>query len=209
MAKFSGMKKIIIALLVLAIASIGVYWFLAKPKDTSEKKEPVPLTITGESNAFQAGMADLMATYYGLKDAFVKWDTTAVNKAAMEIQNKAHALPMNDLKADSNIVTTAKDFSESIASEAKAILGESNIEQKRRSFHMLSEHLYNLLRTVRYSGEIVYHQRCPMAFNDEEEAYWLSNHSEIVNPYLGTSHPKYKDKMLDCGEVSDSLDFRK
>lgn len=203
------MKKLIIALLVLVIVSVGVYWFLAKPKDTSEKKEPVPLAITDKSDAFQAGMADLMATYYSLKDALVHWDTAATNKAASEIQNKAHALPMTELKADTNIIKTAKDFSESIIAESKGILGENNIEQKRRSFHMLSEHLYNLLRTVRYTGEVVYHQRCPMAFNDDEEAYWLSNRSEIVNPYLGTSHPKYKDKMLDCGEVSDSLDFRK
>ena len=203
------MKKIIIALLVLAIASIGVYWFLAKPKDTTEKKEPVPLTITEKSDAFQAGMADLMTTYYAMKDAFVNWDTTSANKAAYEIQNKVNALPMTELKADSAIVQTAKDFGQSIVAEAKGIIGENNIEQKRRSFQMLSEHLYNLLRTVRYTGEIVYHQKCPMAFNDNEEAYWLSNRSEIVNPYLGTSHPKYKNKMLDCGEVVDSLDFRK
>lgn len=203
------MKKLIIALLVLVIASIGVYWFLARPKDTTEKKEPVPLAITGKSDAFTAGMADLMTTYYGMKDALVNWDTTAANRAATEIQAKAQALPMNELKADSSIIKTAKDFSESIIAEAKGLLGENNIEQKRRSFHLLSEHLYNLLRTVRYSGETVYHQKCPMAFNDNEEAYWLSNRSEIVNPYLGTSHPKYKDKMLACGEVTDSLNFRK
>lgn len=203
------MKKFIIAVLVLVVVSVGVYWFLVKPEDTTEKTEPVPLTITDKSNAFQAGMANLMTTYYSMKDAFVKWDTVAANKAALELQAKAQALPMTELKADSNIVLTAKDFSESIVAESKGILGETNIEQKRRSFHMLSEHLYNLLRTVRYSGEIVYHQSCPMAFNDEEEAFWLSNSNEISNPYLGTSHPKYKDGMLKCGEVKDSLDFRK
>lgn len=203
------MKKVILALVVLVIVSVGVYWFLAKPEDTTEKKEPVPLTITDKSDAFQASMADLMATYYGMKDAFVKWDTVAANKAAVDIQAKAERLPMNELKADSGIVQTAKDFSASVVAEAKGILGENDIEQKRRSFHMLSEHLYNLLRTVRYSGEVVYHQRCPMAFNDTEEAYWLSNQSEIMNPYLGTSHSKYKDKMLHCGDIADSLDFRK
>ena len=97
------MKKLIIALLVLVIVSIGVYWFLARPKDTTEKTEPVPLAITGKSDAFTAGMADLMTTYYGLKDAFVNWDTIAANKAAVEIQTKAQALPMTDLKADTFI----------------------------------------------------------------------------------------------------------
>ena len=143
------MKKLIIALLVLVIISIGVYWFLARPKDTTEKKEPVPLAITDKSDAFQAGMADLMATYYNMKDALVHWDTAATNKAAFAIQNKALTLPMTELKADTNIIKTAKDFSESIVAEAKGIVGENNIEQKRRAFHVLSEHLYNLLRNVR------------------------------------------------------------
>jgi Cu(I)/Ag(I) efflux system membrane fusion protein len=39
-----------------------------------------------------------------------------------------------------------------------------------------------------------------MAFNDAG-AYWLSKTSDIKNPYFGK-------KMLICGEVKDSLDFR-
>jgi len=207
--KFHGMKKFIISLLVLAIIAFGVYWFLARPEDTTEKKEPVPLAIANKSDAFQAAFASLMVSYYSMKDAFVNWDTAAANKAALDLQIKAHGLPMDEMKADSGIVQTARDFSESIVAEAKGIVGENNIEQKRRSFYTLSEHLYNLVRTVRYSGEVVYHHQCPMAFNDNEEAYWLSNSSEVVNPYLGTSHPKYKAGMLHCGELKDSIDYRK
>jgi hypothetical protein len=48
-----------------------------------------------------------------------------------------------------------------------------------------------------------------MAFKDSEEAYWLTNTNKIINPYLGKNHPKYKDKMVGCGEVVDSLDFSK
>ena len=39
-----------------------------------------------------------------------------------------------------------------------------------------------------------------MAFNDAG-AYWLSAASDIKNPYFGK-------KMLTCGEVKDSIDFR-
>ncbi len=39
-----------------------------------------------------------------------------------------------------------------------------------------------------------------MAFNDAG-AYWLSKTSDIKNPYYGK-------KMLTCGEVKDSIDFR-
>jgi hypothetical protein len=118
------------------------------------------------------------------------------------------SLPFTELKADSSIVETAKMFSTSVSGDAKGVLGESKIEEKRKSFFTLSENLYNLVRTVQYNGEVVYHQHCPMAFNDTEEAYWLSNSNEIVNPYLGQSHPKYKSGMLHCGDIADSLDFR-
>jgi hypothetical protein len=47
-----------------------------------------------------------------------------------------------------------------------------------------------------------------MAFNDEEEAYWISKTADVVNPYLGTLHPLYKATMLNCGNVADSIDFR-
>ncbi|MGB8193370.1 MAG: DUF3347 domain-containing protein, partial [Chitinophagaceae bacterium] len=180
------MKKFIIALVVVAIVAFLIYWLTGKPKDTTENKEPVPLTVNNVSDAFQASFTNLMSTYYSLRDGFVNWDTVAVNKAALDIQAKADGLPMQELKADSSIVETAKSFSQSVTAEAKGILGENNIEQKRRSFYTLSEHLYNLVRTVRYKGEVIYHQHCPMAFNDDEEAYWLSNSDKIVNPYLGT-----------------------
>ena len=133
------MKKFIISLLVLAIIAIGVYWFLVKPKDTSEKKEPVPLAINSKSDAFQASFASMMTTYYTLKDAFVNWDTVAANKAALELQTKADGLPVDEIKADTNIIQTARDLSGSIVAETKGLVGETNIEQKRRAFYILSE----------------------------------------------------------------------
>ena len=203
------MKKFIIALLALAAIIFVIYWLRAgKPKDTTENKEPVPLAITDKSDAFRSAVGDLMTSYYSLRDGFVNWDTVAINKAALALQLKADSLPLAELKADSNIVETARTFGMSVSGEAKGVIGENNIEQKRRSFYTLSENMYNLLRTVRYSGEVIYHQHCPMAFNDTEEAWWLSNSNEIVNPYLGKSHPKYKAGMLHCGDISDSLDFR-
>lgn len=203
------MKKFIISLLILAIVAFGIYWLWYRPEDTTEEKGPVALSIADKSDVFRSSFSNLMNTYYSMKDAFVKWDTATVNRQAVALQSQADSLPYNELKADSNIVETAQMFSGSIVGEAKAITAETTIEGKRRSFYTLSENLYNLIRTVRYGGEVVYHQRCPMAFNDTEEAFWLSNRREIENPYLGTSHPKYKSGMLHCGDVSDSLDFRK
>jgi hypothetical protein len=204
------MKKFLIALLVLGVIAVAIYWFYSRsPKDTTENKEPVPLSISDKSDAFKSAFSSLMSSYYAMKDAFVNWDTATANREALAVQMKADSLPYHEMKADSSVVETARGFSMSISGEAKGIIGEKDIEQKRRTFYTLSENLYNLVRTVQYGGEIIYHQRCPMAFNDTEEAFWLSNSNEIVNPYLGKSHPKYKAGMLHCGDISDSLDFRK
>ena len=95
----------------------------------------------------------------------------------------------------------------SVSSEVKAFSGESGIEARRRSFNMITEYLYELATAVRYDGHIIYHIKCPMAFKETEEGYWLSSTRQIVNPYLGNKHPVYKSKMLGCGEVTDSIDF--
>jgi Cu(I)/Ag(I) efflux system membrane fusion protein len=57
--------------------------------------------------------------------------------------------------------------------------------------------MYMLVKEAKLANAGVYHQYCPMAFNDKG-AYWLSNEAEIKNPYFGK-------KMLECGEVKDSL----
>jgi hypothetical protein len=203
------MKKVLL-LLVLILALVVVYWvFLKKDRDTTENVEPAPLAVSDKSDAFKAAVSNLLNKYYQLKDAFVDWDTAKANQHAKELKVLADSLPLSQMKADSLIIQTADDFAGSISGDAVGLIGETDITEKRKSFYTLSESLYNLLRTVRYDGEVVYHQRCPMAFNDEDEAFWLSNSSQVVNPYLGTKHPKYKDKMLDCGDVTDSLDFRK
>ena len=44
-----------------------------------------------------------------------------------------------------------------------------------------------------------------MAFDDTVPANWISNSSEIMNPYLGKKHPKYQAGMLNCGEIKDSI----
>ncbi|MCW3110264.1 MAG: hypothetical protein JWQ09_4770, partial [Segetibacter sp.] len=103
-------------------------------------------------------------------------------------------------KADSSIVEMAKGYVQTVSSEAKALAQEKDIEAKRKSFQMISDAMYDLVRTIRFDKEVVYHQFCPMAFNDAG-AYWLSATSDVKNPYFGK-------KMLTCGEVKDSIDFR-
>jgi len=203
------MVKRVLLFLVLILVAVAAYWIFFKPKkDKVEGDQPKPLAVNEKSDAFSAAFSNMMTTYYALKDAFVDWDTAKVNATAAQLRMQADSLPFKEIKADSSIILTASDYTKTISGEATGIIGESDIKEKRRSFYTLSDAMYTLIMTVKYDQEVVYHQRCPMAFNDTEEAFWLSNTSKVVNPYLGNKHPKYKAAMLNCGDVTDSLDFR-
>jgi hypothetical protein len=201
------MKRVILLMIIVALGVFTAYKLLSKKEIKTEEKKQAALIISKNSDAFNESFTRLMNDYYALQQAFVEWDTVKVNEAAGALQQSADNLQLKELKADSSIIQTAQSLSGSISSELKGLKGEGSIEQKRRAFNMLTDEMYGLVRTVRYDRETIYHIKCPMAFNDSEEAYWLSNSNKIVNPYLGKKHPTYKNKMLGCGEVTDSLNF--
>jgi hypothetical protein len=203
------MKKPVLLTVILILACITGYLLFFHKEVKPEEKKDQSMAISKNSNAVETSFSELIAAYYLVKDALVDWDSTAADRAVMTLQQRADSLPLTQLKADSGVIQTADNFASSLSSEAKGFKGETTLEQKRRAFNMITDEMYNLLRTVKYSGSMVYHIKCPMAFNDSEEAYWLSNTSKVINPYLGRKHPKYHDKMTDCGEVVDSIDFVK
>ncbi len=204
------MKRLILLLLIILVGGFAVWkLFFNKPENTPQFEKDKPLAISKNSDAFTKSFSELMSSYYNLKDALVDWDTTKANQAALIMQQRADSLPAKEIKADSTIVLTAENLAGSISNEIKGFVGENTIDQKRRAFNMITDELYNLVRTVQFDGEIIYHIRCPMAFGENEEGFWLSNTSKIINPYLGNKHPKYNNKMVGCGEVVDSLDFAK
>ena len=201
------MKKAIALLVLILIAAVVVYELMPKQETKpNELKEP-PLSISKNSDRFNKSFGALMSNYYGVQRALVDWDTAQANRAALLVLKSADSLPLTELKADSSIVATAQNLVMGMDGEVKGIIGETSIDQKRRGFNMLTDLLYSLVRTVRYDRETIYHIRCPMAFGDSTEGFWLSNSAAIVNPYLGKNHPTYKSKMLGCGEIVDSLDF--
>lgn len=197
----------IIALAVLT-AIIGTYFLFFQKSDKKEEEKQKALTVTKNSDNFNTAFNEVLSTYDSLHGAFVNWDSATATEKAGRLQALLTNFPVTEVKGDSSLIITAKTFTETAAAEAQAISSANTLEEKRRSFYTLSENIYNLARTVRYDGSVLYQVNCPMAFNDDEEASWLSRNNEVVNPYLGTKHPKYKNGMLNCGEVKDSIDFR-
>ena len=203
------MRKFVLLGIVVVIAGLLAYKLLSDKKPAAPSSPDQALKISKNSTGFDSAFGALMNEYFSVKDALVDWDTVKADQAAYRVAGKADSLPLRMLKADSDIVKTAQSLAASIVGEAKGLTGEAGIEGRRRSFNMLTDELYNLVRTVQYDGQTIYHIRCPMAFGDSAEGYWLSYTAAVVNPYLGNKHPVYKAKMIGCGEVTDSLDFSK
>jgi hypothetical protein len=203
------MKKFILLIVVFIAAGFIVYKLLSdKPVQPSGPKDQA-LSISKNSDAFNTAFTNLMDEYFAIRDALVDWDTLKADRAADALARKADSLPVRMLKADTNIILTARSLTASLSGDAKGFMGESGFEGRRQSFNMLTEELYNLVRTVRFDEYPIYHIRCPMAFKDSVEGFWLSNTSKIINPYLGDKHPVYKAKMIGCGEVVDSINLAK
>ena len=92
---------------------------------------------------------------------------------------------------------TKIDGCDQTASLAKKIAVSSDIEEQRKNFVPLSSDLIALLKHTDIEQGTMYVQYCPMA-NSGEGAYWITGNQEIKNPYYG-------DKMLNCGEVKESI----
>ena len=167
---------------------------------TPEPKKEEPLAQSKNSAGFNDQFNNFLTNYYHLKDALVLTNDALATSSANALAGSADSLNLGEFKADNSITEMANGYVKTVSSEAKALAGEKDIEAKRKSFQMISDAMYDLVRTVRYDRDVVYQQFCPMAFNDAG-AYWLSPSSDIKNPYFGK-------KMLSCGEVKDSIDFR-
>jgi len=89
---------------------------------------------------------------------------------------------------------------------AASLLSQTSIVEMRQDFRAVSEVLYpSFFTSINYEGPHLYWQNCPMAFGEGKEANWISNATEIVNPYLGKKDPTYGSAMLHCGEVKDTI----
>lgn len=191
------MRTLLLAATVLLLAACGSS---DQKSNTAALAPAIPLGKSANSDSFNMDFRNMMAAYYDLKEGFINEKDTAIAQSARLLITAVDSLTKHQLYADTGIIATAQTYTLGISSELKGLLGEKELEEKRKSFQIVSEQLYDLIRTVQYDREVVYHLYCPMAFNDQG-ANWLSNTAVVRNPYI----PK---KMISCGEVKDSIDFR-
>ncbi len=199
------MKKIVI-LLVLVLAAYLLYFFKFKSKGVDSGPKQQPLALKKHSEAFNNGIADAMNAYFEMKNAFVDADTAKAKESCKKFIGLIDSIKLDELKKDTaSIFETAKANFTDVKMNAESLLKQTDITEMRQDFRMVSEMLYPAFKVINYEGQKMYWQNCPMAFGDEKEANWISNSTEIINPYLGKNHPEFKATMLHCGSIKDTI----
>ena len=200
--------KRVLAIIFLVIIVLAAWWLFFKTDKEKAASEPKveALTVNKHSDEFNQKVTSAINSYLDMKSAFVDGDTLNIKSNANKFITAVDSLPLNELqKDDSLILQAAQQQVSELKANASPIVQETNLTQMRQDFSMVSENLYPFLKTIGYEGQKLYWQNCPMAFGDDKPANWLSNTSEIINPYLGKNHPEYKSAMLHCGENKDSI----
>jgi len=146
----------------------------------------------------------VVSKYYGLKDALVATNAIKADAAAKELNAASDSLnAFLQVHSSKDNAATLNDvlhpYVDTITRQSASItnINDKTCEPQRMAFGTISSAMFGLLKAANLEHAGVYHEFCPMAFN-EKGAYWLSDESEIKNPYFGK-------KMLECGEVTDSL----
>jgi len=191
--------KRLLAIIFLALVLFGAYWFFFEKNTHSSEPKPEAIKIKKHSEEFNQSITNSINEYIILRNAFADADTMKIKSQSQKFIASVDSLKLDDLKKDDSlIVASAQQQVSDIKANAQDILQQKDITEMREDFRMVSENLYPFLRTISYEGPKLYWQNCSMAFGADKEGSWLSNTSEIINPYLGKNHP-------DCGEIKDSL----
>jgi Cu(I)/Ag(I) efflux system membrane fusion protein len=174
-----------------------------KDKITPESigNSQVALVKLDNSHAFNQSFNEVMNAYFELKNNFIAEKDSGIAQSSRALIRAADSLKLNELKADSNLVLTARTYSEGISAELIGLLGEKDLLAKRRSFQMVSDQLYDLIRTVQYDQLTLYHAYCGNAF-DDQGAYWISKPEDLLNPYIPNT-------STTCCEIKDTIKIGK
>jgi hypothetical protein len=157
------------------------------------------LAKSANSPVFNNSFRELINAYWGLKENFIAEKDSGIVQSARMMILAADSLKLNELKADTSLLFTARTYSEGISAELIGLIGEKEMRSKRRSFQMVSDQLYDLIQTVQYDQMLLLHAYCNNAF-DDQGAYWICRPQELQNPYLSKNDTK-------CCEIKDTIQF--
>ena len=201
------MKKVLLFILLILLA-LSVYWFMLRTKKSGPAQpKQAPIVLQKHSDSFNVSVDRAVDTYLKMKNNFVESDTTGIRSNAALFIKMLDSIPLQELKKDTAMIfETVQTNIEDIKANAASLISQITIDEMRKDFSMVTELMYpSFFKAINYEGKKLYLQHCPMAFDGEVGANWISNSEEVINPYLGKQHPKYKATMLHCGELMDTI----
>jgi len=144
---------------------------------------------------FRIQLTETIEIYIRGKDAFVNSDLQTASSEYETFISKLEEIGEHGLSGSGH--EAWMESYGSLTNSATEIIESDDIEQARSAFRALSD---DLIMAVQMFGieDVVYHQYCPMAF-DDEGAYWLSDQEQIQNPYS-------PETMPGCGEVIERIE---
>ena len=202
------MARKVILFILIAVGLYMIYWFAFKRKEArpeTPKQESVKLKKHSEK--FNQSADSIVNAYLSIKNALVESDTAGAKRGTANLIAVLNNFPVDEMKTDTAIILeTVTGNLADVKSNAESLMNQTALSEMRQDFSAITEALYpSFFTAINYEGPKLYLINCPMAFNDDVSANWISNSAEILNPYLGKDHPKYKAGMLKCGEVKDSI----
>ncbi|NDP22673.1 MAG: DUF3347 domain-containing protein [Paludibacter sp.] len=143
----------------------------------------------------KAELEKVIDAYLQIKDALVKDDVTATDKAVELMSEKVAAVIPTRLEGEG--LEAWKSHQSLYEAKLKEMHHIKGLENKRTYFSHLSEIMYCTIKSFGLKQGNLFAIFCPMAF-DGKGAYWISDSKVIKNPYLGA-------KMPTCGEIKEEL----
>ena len=135
----------------------------------------------------------LIENYLNIKNALVLTDSKAASDAGQKLAESAKAFELDSFESSkqseiNEILEIIEEHGEHIA--------KSEIDHQREHFQEMAGEFMDLLK-ITGTDRTLYQQFCPM-YNNGKGGTWLSEFSEIKNPFYG-------NKMLTCGSIKSTI----
>jgi hypothetical protein len=175
------------AAMMLTISCKDTY----KSKTTAVEDDVDQNEMTMTESAQTSKAESVLNDYFNLKDALVGDDNSSAKNLGITLTKSLKSF--NASGYSDNEQSKLKEIIKA-ATEHAARIGDSDIEQQREHFKMLSKDITAMVDVTGTETKL-YEQFCPMY---DGGTAWLSMNEEVRNPYYGSS-------MLKCGVVQREI----
>ncbi|MCF6357278.1 MAG: DUF3347 domain-containing protein [Draconibacterium sp.] len=190
--------KTTIIILFLAIVSWGAKAQHNHSNHSHSKMESKVSAKTTKSSLevkHSKSVTAILENYLALKNALVSDNSKKAAGFAKSLNESfskfdISSQPKSQQNELSEIIENANEQAEHISENS------GNIEHQREHLEVLSADIKDLI-AISGSDRNLYQTYCPM-YNNGEGGMWLSESSEVNNPYYGS-------KMLKCGSVKQEI----